>query len=326
MGSRMRVHLLGWLVGLLFTLAPVAVEAKEADKALLFASFRGNGQDGLHLSWSADGLAWTPLKGDRSFLTPAVGGKLMRDPHILQGPDGVFHMVWTTGWWDKGIGLAHSKDLITWSEQTFLPVMEKTPGTLNAWAPEIIWDDQRREYVIFWSSTVAGRFPETADRGDIRSDTGDGLNHRVYAVTTKNFKSFSEPKLLYDPGFVSIDATIFKDGRRYVMFIKDETRRPTAEKNIRVAIAASPQGPYGPASEPFTPEGVWVEGPTVAKIGDAFYVYYDAYTSHRMMGAKSKDLIHWEDISDRLSFPKGTRHGSVLETRRAVLDRLLAAE
>src|SRR5262245_48849363 len=52
----------------------------------LFCSFRGNG-DGLHFAWSADGIKWTALANDRAFLTPQIGGKLMRDPCILQGPD-----------------------------------------------------------------------------------------------------------------------------------------------------------------------------------------------------------------------------------------------
>ena len=62
----------------------------------LFSSFRGNGEDGLHLAYSRDGLIWTALKDDKSFLKPMIGGKLMRDPCIIQGPDGTFHMVWTT--------------------------------------------------------------------------------------------------------------------------------------------------------------------------------------------------------------------------------------
>ena len=65
-----------------------------AGKNYLFTSFRGNGEDGLHLAYSHNGLKWTVLNGDRSFLRPQVGTKLMRDPCICQGPDGTFHMVW----------------------------------------------------------------------------------------------------------------------------------------------------------------------------------------------------------------------------------------
>src|ERR1700722_13815907 len=57
---------------------------------LLFSYFKGNG-DGLHLAYSDDGLHWTPLKGDQPFLLPQVGKeKLIRDPSIQPGPDGVF--------------------------------------------------------------------------------------------------------------------------------------------------------------------------------------------------------------------------------------------
>ncbi len=295
-----------------------------AESVYLFSSFRENGQDGLHLAYSTDGLRWTALNNDASYLAPRVGGNLMRDPCIVQGPDGQFHMVWTTGWWENNIGVAHSRDLIHWSEQAMVPVMAHAPGVMNTWAPEIIYDQARREYRIFWASAVPNTFPETADRGDIRSTTGASINHRIYSTTTRDFRTYSETTLFYDGGFVSIDATILRDGDRYLMFIKDETKRPTPEKNIRLAIAAAAGGPYGPASAPFTPPGVWVEGPTAIKIGDYFYVYYDAYIEHRVRAQRSRDLVHWEDITDQISFPAGTRHGTVFRVNRAVLNRLLA--
>src|SRR3954471_2704908 len=74
------------------------------DKCYLFSSFRGNGEDGLHLAWSADGLTWNALNNDKTFLRPQVGKeKLMRDPCFLQGPDGTFHLVWTESWFSRTI-------------------------------------------------------------------------------------------------------------------------------------------------------------------------------------------------------------------------------
>ncbi len=65
----------------------------------LFTSFRGNGEDGLHLAYSRDGYAWTELGGGKPLLAPKIGPKpLMRDPCIRRGPDGTFQMVWTTTW------------------------------------------------------------------------------------------------------------------------------------------------------------------------------------------------------------------------------------
>jgi hypothetical protein len=97
--------------------------ANDPAAPLLFTSFRRNGEDGMHLAWSKDGYAWTPLKNDQPLLRPEVGGGLMRDPQVLQGPDGTFHMVWTTAWNEHGIGYAHSKDLVHWSKQKLLDVM-----------------------------------------------------------------------------------------------------------------------------------------------------------------------------------------------------------
>jgi len=68
----------------------------QSNRMLMFSYFKGNGEDGLHLAYSMDGLEWTALKHDSSFLKPMVGKeKLMRDPCIIRGMDGYFHMVWT---------------------------------------------------------------------------------------------------------------------------------------------------------------------------------------------------------------------------------------
>jgi hypothetical protein len=41
------------------------------------------------------------------------------------------------------------------------------------------------------------------------------------------------------------------------------------------------------------------------------------------MGAvRSKDLKNWEDISDQISFPEGTRHGTVFKVSQKVLENL----
>ena len=75
----------------------------------LFSYFKGNGEDGLHLAKSEDGRNWTSLKGDASFLQPELSrDKLMRDPCIIIGGDGLFHMVWTVSWTENGIGYASS--------------------------------------------------------------------------------------------------------------------------------------------------------------------------------------------------------------------------
>lgn len=281
----------------------------------LFSYFKGNGEDGLHLAYSLDGLKWTALKNDSSFLKPTAGkDKLMRDPCIVRGADGLFHMVWTVSWNEKGIGYASSKDLLTWSEQKYIPVMEHEPDALNCWAPEIFYDALKKEYMIYWATTIPGRFPKGDTSGDSK------YNHRMYYVTTKDFKTFSDTKLLYDQGFNVIDATIQKNGQQYVMFLKDETRYPP-QKNLRLAFSNTLTGGYSTASEPITGQ-YWAEGPTVLKQGKRWIVYFDKYREHKYGAVASTDLKQWTEISDQLEMPKGIRHGTVFTVSKNELEKL----
>lgn len=287
-------------------------------KGYLFAYFLDNGQDGLHLAWSADGLKWAALKNGGSFLTPQVGNsKLMRDPCVTQGPDGVFQMVWTDSWEGTTIGYASSKDLITWSEQKALPVMAHEPTVKNCWAPEILYDAKWKRFLIFWASTVPGKFPATELAG--KNDN----NHRIYATTTSDFTGFSPTKLFFDPGFNCIDATVMPYEGKSVMIFKDETKVPTAMKNLRMATATTLTGHYEVITEPLNPPGSWVEGPTTLKVGKEVIVYFDAYTKHHYAALASSDLKHWRDVTQELVMPKGIRHGTAFEVSGAVLRKLL---
>jgi beta-xylosidase len=285
----------------------------------LFAYFVGNGEDGLHLASSRDGLAWTALKGGASFLTPAVGTKLMRDPCVVRGPDGTFHMVWTTGWWDNGIGVAYSKDLIEWSEQQFVPVMAHEPKALNAWAPEIVWDAAKSQYLVFWSSTIPGRFPDTDASGSPLKE-GGRTNHRIYSTTTKDFRTWTPTQVFYDDGFNAIDATIAQQSDRFVMVVKDETQFPAAKKHLRVATSTRIDGPYGHASAPISID--WVEGPSLLRTGDSWLLYYDEYTRHRYGALRSSDLVTWRPVTEPLTFPSGVRHGTAFSVPPDVAARL----
>jgi predicted GH43/DUF377 family glycosyl hydrolase len=285
------------------------------DPVYMFSYFKDNGEDGLHLAYSADGYSWSALNDGKSVLKPAVAkDKLMRDPCIIRGADNKFHMVWTVSWNDGGIGYANSTDLIHWSEQQFIPVMKDEPTARNCWAPEIFYDSNSKEYMIYWATTIPGRFMEGDTAGD------DKYNHRIYYVTTKDFKTFSKTNLLYDKGFNVIDATIQKDDNRYVMFLKDETKNPP-QKNIRIAFSDALTSGYGMPSGPVTGH-YWAEGPTVIKINGKWIMYFDKYTEHKYGAVESADLVNWLDISDKISLPKGTRHGTVFAITKEEFDRL----
>ena len=309
-------------LALLSAILGVRGHAAADDTVFLFSYFIRNGEDGLHLATSEDGLHWTALRGGASFLTPVVGeNKLMRDPCLLRGPDGVFRMVWTTSWAGGTIGYASSADLKTWSEEKALPVMAQEPTTANCWAPEIIWDEAQGHYLIFWSSTVPGKFP-VPDETERPDKTKPPRNHRLYSTTTKDFLTFTPTRVHFAPGFNVIDETMVRDGAGWVMFAKNETEIPAAAKNLFMVRAPSPDGPWSAPTAPFTPPGLWVEGPTAIRIGDWWHVYFDVYRDHHFGVMRSKDLTHWEDVSDQLVMPKGIRHGTVLRVPRAIVDAL----
>jgi hypothetical protein len=298
-----------------------------ADTAYLFTYFTKNGEDGLHLAWSADGYKWQSLHAGRSLLTPMIGAKekLMRDPCVARGPDGTYHMVWTSGWWERGIGYASTKDFITWSEQKEIPVMAHEPTARNSWAPEIVYDEAKGEFVIFWATTIPGRFPATSGASE------DDLNHRMYCTTTRDFVTFTPTRLFYDPGFSCIDMTFLRaDGKQWLV-IKDETKFPTPAKNLRLAPAESVQGPFGPLSAPFSPPALWSEGPTAVKIGGDTLVYFEAYRDKHYCALRSRDLKTWEDVTSEVSFlfpgtSERMKHGTVLAVPRSLIDRLLAPD
>lgn len=287
------------------------------DDPLVFAYFTTGKQgeaDGLKLAASDDGFAFRTLAGGRSLLIPQVGEKkLLRDPFLFH--DGrTYHLLWTTAWEGVTIGHATSADLTHWSGQRAIPVMRDIPGARNCWAPEAIRDPRTGRYDIFWSSTVTGRFTETAGTSE------SSYNHRLWRCSTADFETFSRPEPLYDPGFSVIDGT-FAHGpdKRLYLIVKDETVEPP-RKWLQLAKADSPTGPFGPLSSPFSP--AWVEGPMTALIGDALLCYYDVYKEGRWGAAMTRDMVHWDDVSARLAMPAGARHGSLLRVPRTLVDAI----
>lgn len=267
-------------------------------KMYLFSSFREPATDGLYLAASSDGYHWEDLGGP--YLKPEVGHqKVMRDPSVVQGPDGTFHMVWTSSWkGDLGFGYASTKDFLSWSPEKFIPVMTDT-STVNVWAPELFYDDEKQDFIIVWASTIPFKFE--------KGEEEERNNHRLYCTTTKDFETFTETQLYFDPGFSVIDAIILKRAPKdYVLVHKDNTR---PMRNIMVSFGETPFGPWTKSSEPFT--GFKTEGPTVAKVGTDYLVYYDSYGTKKYGAAKTSDFISFEDVSSQVSLPEGHKHGTI---------------
>lgn len=280
-------------------------------EAFLFTSFREPATDGLYLAYSKDGYHWKDLKGP--YLKPEIGAnKIMRDPSIVRGKDNTYHMVWTTEWkGGNGFGYASSKDLIHWSKEEYIPVMEHEPDVVNVWAPEIFYDDEANRYIIIWASTIPFRFE--------KGEEEENNNHRMYYVTTKDFKTFSKTKLFFDPGFSVIDCVIVKRGKDdYVLILKDNTR---PNRNLKVAFGKTLLGPFSNISKPFT--GFLSEGPTMLRQDGKYIIYYDNYGEKNYKAVSTPDFKNFKDISDKIQLPEGHKHGTITTVSNDVLKGLI---
>ena len=276
----------------------------------MFSSFHEPATDGLRFLYSKDGYKWNDL--DTTFLKPEIGTqKVMRDPSIVKGPDGTFHLVWTSSWkGDKGFGYASSKDLVHWSEQQFIDVMSHEPTTVNVWAPELFYDEDNEQYIIIWASTIPFRFKKGIEDED--------NNHRMYYTTTKDFKTFSPAKLFIDPGFSVIDAVIVKRSPGdFVLVLKDNTR---PNRNLKVAFGKTALGPWSDASEPFT--GSFTEGPSVTKVGDEWIIYFDSYRDKRYGSVKTSDFKTFKDSFSLTDVPEGHKHGTIFKAKKSIVKGL----
>jgi hypothetical protein len=112
-----------------------------------------------------------------------------------------------------------------------------------------------------------------------------------------------------------------RGNKDYVMVLKDNTR---PERDIKVAYAKSPYGPWSKASEPFT--GKMMEGPTTVKVKDGWLIYYDRYQLKDFGAHFTKDFVTFEDVSNKVVVPKLHKHGTIFEADEAILQGLLNAK
>jgi hypothetical protein len=273
---------------------------QDAKQFFLFSYFKGQAA-GAHLALSTDGIHWEELNGGQPVIIPQVGSeKLMRDPSINRGADGIYRMVWTTAWKGKNIGYAESLDLIHWGQQKTIPVGEIIDSTYNCWAPEIFYDDIKKQYMIYWSSNV-GEWKKMGSEG------------RIYYVTTKDFKIFSEPQILFRNGFPAggapgndgpIDAFIHKDRNgRYILFYKKDDN--SGVPNLYYRVGRTPEGIWGEESGPIKPS-TGDEGPSCIKIGNRYCIFTDPFEGDYAYVFSSKNLKDWQREATELKMSHGT--------------------
>lgn len=283
----------------------------------LFSYFTGEGiDDGLHLAISNEGRKWTSLNGGLAVFKPEFG-KIFRDPCIVQGKDSIFHVVWTVGATEKDngkvIGIAHSDNLFDWYGAETLVVMDD-PNTINCWAPELFWDEDYERWFLYWASSVEGKYTETIQPG-----MKDYANNRMYGLwLSEKFEILTEAKILLNQGFITNDCQIFTANHprgKYGMMVK-HIYKPGVYAPLYLAFSNQLDGNYTIIEgEPISGDYEFCEGPTTIAIGDYYYCYFDLTNEHKMGCVRSDSLRTgaWYDITEQISLPDGTRHGTIIK-------------
>ncbi|MFP5209442.1 MAG: glycoside hydrolase family 43 protein [Acidobacteriota bacterium] len=295
------------LAACFFPVCAQQAAAQQEHGAWLFAYFKEPGNQGIYLALSRDGYHYTPLNDGKPWLAPTQPGELMRDVFLTRGPDHLFHMVWTWNWHGNSLGYASSPDLLAWSAQKQIAIMKDFPETNNVWAPETYWDAKRKQWLIIWSSSM--------------KDSKAG--NRIWSSSTSDFNTFSRPAIFFDPGYVTIDATIYHQPHGpYRMVFKDQTYDPLCFQE-RVATGPTLEGPWQHISGPINES--WSEGPSVIRVGNRYIVYYDHYRPPRARyeAVATADWEHWDDVTAETSLPEHCKHGSFLKISDEEAARLL---
>ncbi|MFE0454610.1 family 43 glycosylhydrolase [Streptomyces sp. NPDC058914] len=320
-----------------FTAKVPELPAPAALKGYLFTYFTGEGTaDGeqLHfaLSKGDDPLKWRELNDGKPVLTSSLGERGLRDPFIIRSPEGdKFYQIATdlriygNGDWDaaqrtgsKSIMVWESTDLVHWTDQRLVKVSPDSAG--NTWAPEAFYDARRGEYVVFWASKLY----------DNVGHTGDTYNRMMYA-TTRDFHTFSEPKVWIDRGYSVIDSTVIQHDGTYYRLSKDERNNTSSTPNSKFVFEEKSDSLLD-TSWTAVAEGIGkgamnaAEGPLVFKSNteEKWYAFLDEFGGRGYIPFETTDLDSgtWTP-STGYDLPSRPRHGTVLPVTQAEYDRLL---
>jgi sucrose-6-phosphate hydrolase SacC (GH32 family) len=207
---------------LLMAVLLTSAVAPATEGGFLFATFKGEQtpmSEQVYFALSRDGRNWTALNAAEPVLISKLGEKGMRDPYLLRSHDGTKTFLIATDlsinlnrdWGravragSKSLMIWESPDLVNWGEPRLVKVAPDDAGC--TWAPEAIYDEETKDYLVFWASTTA-------------RDNFD--KHRIWAAHTKDFVTFEKPFIYLERERQVIDTTIVRDQGKYYRFSKDE--------------------------------------------------------------------------------------------------------
>lgn len=208
---------------------------KSTSGAYLFAYFRNDAKttngENVFYAVSKDGYNYEALNGGVPVASASQGTGHSRDPYIMKAQDGAeykYYMVatdanTTNNYNNTGLHTWGSNDLITWDELANPQFATDKGGgsktiTNMCWAPEAIWDPVAGKYMVYFATNEA--------------DFAANESAKIYYSYTADFRTFTEKKVLFDPGYGVIDADITPYGNGYVMLYKKEASSGTGAKKV----------------------------------------------------------------------------------------------
>lgn len=305
--------------------------------AYLFVHFKElDTPDGeqVYFALSTDGFRWEQTNGGRPVLESTVGERGVRDHTIVRTKQGTFRILSTdlslarhfrtkyAGRWEniarfgsRSLVMWESEDLIRWSEPRLLALGDGEFGCL--WAPDVVYDAERDDYVVHWSSSHAS------------NDYGPKA---IYYSRTPDFETFSEPRLLCrKPDGGIIDSAIYEENGRYYRFLKSEANPAGIILEQGSGLA---EGEYERV-EAFDAEmakldkpGAY-EAPTAFRLNDGRWCLMIDYFG--VQGAGQGYVPYVADAlaggrfvrsDESFRFPYGFKHGTVLPITREEYERI----
>ena len=316
--------------------------------AYLFAHFKEKTTpDGeqVYFGLSKDGYTWEAVNGGEPVLWSKLGDEGVRDFCIARTKDNKFVILATDlslanhfngkyeGNWNivnqKGspyLSLWKSDDLINWSEQKLVRVVDDSFGC--AWAPDIIFDEDKNQYMVHWSSVKKG---------------DEDRKMAIYCAWTSDFETYTKPKLFARrEGTQIIDSNMVYEDGWYYRFIKWNTadghiyleRSRSLEIKNESGLSEDNGWESMPAfdEEMLKLEAGQYEAPTCFKMADGKWCVMLDFYGTAVKEEQGYVPFVAEDISTgrfvrsdaKFSFPYGFKHGTVMPITDEEYDRIKA--
>lgn len=254
---------------------------------MLGAFFVSSSDTSIHLYHSPDGVHFHRATEK----APLVG----RDPSILYYKGKYYIAI--TSYNPHDFVIYETKNLVDFTPHYISAgLLNSNSQATKLWAFEFFQDGDDIYGIV---SLRRGAEP------NIKGTTVDSFDTYLVKMDMERMEATSARKLELDNGN-KIDGAIIKNGDLYYLFIKDEY-------DLNIEIWTSPN------LVDFTKQidkinaflDKPVEGCTVAKKGDQFYLYCDAFYEPYVYVSKSSDLLNWATC-EPIRCDSRTRHGGVI--------------